>query len=96
MDVNVIIRFEDATDEVNQFLKKEWVSANVEQFGRDISDEINQPLTITAYDESSPPQLIGVGRCLIVGKTLRLSHLLVKEEFRQKKGVGRKILQNQC
>ena len=84
MCIDIIIRFEDATDEVKQFLKKEWVSANVTQFGRDISDEINKPLTIMAYDESSPPQLVGVGRCLIVGKTIRLSHLLVKENFRQK------------
>lgn len=53
---------------------------------------MNQPVTITAYDESSPPQLVGVGLCLIIGKVLRLTHLLIKEEFRQKGGVGSKIL----
>lgn len=92
VDTKIIVRFEDASKEVNQFLKQEWISANIAQFGRDISEEMNKPVTITAYDESSPPQLVGVGRCLIVGKTLRLTHLLIKDGFRQKEGVGSKIL----
>ncbi|MHA2276183.1 MAG: GNAT family N-acetyltransferase [Candidatus Kariarchaeaceae archaeon] len=57
-----------------------------------MSEEMNKPVTITAYDESSPPQLVGVGLCLIIGKVLRLTHLLIKEEFRQKGGIGSKIL----
>jgi len=92
MDVKIIVRFEEANEEVNQFLKQEWISANLAQFGRDISDEMNKPITITAYDESSPPQLMGVGLCLIVGNTLRLTHLLIKEGFRQKRGIGSKIV----
>jgi GNAT superfamily N-acetyltransferase len=92
MDTKIVVRFEDASEEVNQFLKEEWLSANVAQFGRDISDEMNQPVTITAYDDSYPPLLVGVGRCLIIGKILRLSHLLIKEELRQKEGIGSKVL----
>ena len=92
MDTKIIIRFEETSEDENQFFKEEWLSANLAQFGRDISDEMNKPVTVTAYDESSPPQLVGVGRCLIVGKTLRLTHLLIKEEFRQKGGIGSKIL----
>ena len=53
---------------------------------------MNKPVTITAYDESSPPQLVGVGLCLIIGKVLRLTHLLIKEEFRLKGGIGSMIL----
>jgi len=92
VDVKIIVRFEDANEEVNQFFKREWISANIAQFGRDISEEMNKPVSITAYDESSPPQLLGAGRGLIVGNTLRLTHLLIKEGFRQKGGIGSKIL----
>ena len=92
MDVKIKVRFEDASEEVKQFLKQEWISANLAQFGRDISEEMNKPITITAYDGSSPPQLVGVGLCLIVGNTLRLTHLLIKDGFRQKKGIGSKIV----
>jgi ribosomal protein S18 acetylase RimI-like enzyme len=35
---------------------------------------------------------VGVGLCLLVGKVLRLSVLLIKEEFRKKGGIGSKIL----
>ena len=91
MDTKIIVRFEEASEKVNQFLKQEWLSANLAQFGRDISEEMNKPVTITAY-ESSPPQLVGVGLCLIVGNTLRLTHLLIKEGFRQKEGIGSKML----
>jgi len=92
MDLKINVRFEDASEEVKQFLKQEWISANLTHFGRDISEEMNKPITITAYDESSPPQLVGVGLCLIVGNTLRLTHLLIKDGFRQKKGIGSKIV----
>ncbi len=92
MYLKINVRFEDASEEVKQFLKQEWISANLAQFGRDISEEMNKPITITAYDESSPPQLVGVGLCLIVGNTLRLTHLLIKDGFRQKKGIGSKIV----
>ncbi len=54
---------------------------------------MNKRVTITAYDESSPPpQLVGVGLCLIIGNIVRLTHLLIKEEFRQKGGIGSQIL----
>ena len=88
-----MIRFENAGEPVKQFLRDEWISANIDQFGRDISEEMNKPITITAFDESSPPQIVGVGLCLIVGNTLRLTHLLIKEEFRKGGGIGSKILQ---
>ena len=92
MEAKIVIRFESADQVVKQFLKEEWVSANIAQFGRDISEEMNKPITITAFDESSPPQLVGVGLCLLVGDTLRLTHLLIKEEFRQGGGIGSQIL----
>ena len=92
MDIKINVHFEAASEEVKQFLKQEWISANLAQFGRDISEEMNKPITITAYDESSPPLLVGVGLCLLVGNTLRLTHLLIKDGFRQKKGIGSKIV----
>lgn len=93
MKITTHIEFEEANEEIKTFLRKEWLSTNLIHFGRDISDEINQPLTLTAYDDSSPPQLVGVARCLIVGQTLRVSQLLVKEEFRESHGVGSLIMQ---
>jgi ribosomal protein S18 acetylase RimI-like enzyme len=88
MNINSKIWFEDANDDIKEFLRKEWRSANLIHFGRDISEEISQPLTLAAYDNSSSPQLVGVARCLIVGKTLRVSQLLVKEEYRESQGIG--------
>ncbi len=93
MKITTHIEFEEANEEIKAFLRKEWLSTNLIHFGRDISDEINQPLTLTTYDDSSPPQLVGVARCLIVGQTLRVSQLLVKEEFRESHGVGSLIMQ---
>ena len=92
MDIKINVHFEAASEGVKQFLKQEWISANLTHFGRDISEEMNKPITITAYDESSPPLLVGVGLCLLVGNTLRLTHLLIKEGFRQKKGIGSRIV----
>ena len=92
MNINTKIWFEDANEDIKQFLQKEWRSANLIHFGRDISNEISQPLTLAAYDESSPPQLVGVARCLIVGQTLRVSQLLIKEEFRESHRIGSFIL----
>ena len=92
MKITVDIQFVEASDEIKSFMKKEWLSANLIHFGRDISVEISQPLTLTAYDESSPPQLVGVARCLIVGQTLRVSQLLIKEEYRESYGIGSFIL----
>jgi ribosomal protein S18 acetylase RimI-like enzyme len=92
MDIKINVHFEEASEEVKQFLKQEWISANLTHFGRDISEEMNKPITITAYDESSPPQLVGVGLCLLIGNTLRLTHLLIKEGYRQKKGIGSRIV----
>ena len=92
MNILTKIWFEDANEDVKEFFRKEWQSANLIHFGRDISDEISQPLTFAAYNDSSPPQLIGVARCLIVGQTLRVSQLLVKEELRESYGIGSFIL----
>ena len=48
MEAKIVIRFESADQVVKQFLKEEWVSANIAQFGRDISEEMN--FQSMAYD----------------------------------------------
>ena len=93
MKLNIEILYEDASDSIKQFFKHEWLSANLAQFGRDISDEINQPLTVVVNNVSSPPQLLAAARCIIMGQTLRVSLLLVKEEYRENHGIGSFILQ---
>ena len=93
MKLNIEILYEDASDSIKQFFKHEWLSANLAQFGRDISDEINQPLTVVVNNNSSPPQLLAAARCIIMGQTLRVSLLLVKEEYRENHGIGSFILQ---
>ncbi|MHA1993621.1 MAG: GNAT family N-acetyltransferase [Candidatus Hodarchaeales archaeon] len=93
MEFNIHFSFDDANNDIKSFFKKEWLSANLVHFGRDISDEINQPLTVTVYNKSSPQQLLGAARCIIMGHTLRVSQLLVIEEYRESYGIGTFILQ---
>ncbi|PWI47899.1 hypothetical protein CEE45_09655 [Candidatus Heimdallarchaeota archaeon B3_Heim] len=93
MKYSIEIAFEDANDDIKSFFKEEWLSANLIHFGRDISEEINKPLTATVYSDSSPPQLLAAARCFIMGNTLRISQLLVKEEYRGSHGIGSLLLQ---
>jgi GNAT superfamily N-acetyltransferase len=84
--------YEDLNEEILMFLKEEWKSANLIHFGRDISEELNQPLNVIAFIESTPPKIAGVARCIIMGDTLRVSQLLVREEYRETHGIGSVIL----
>ncbi len=90
------IKYSDSIEGVSDFMKREWRSSNIVNFGRDIEEsEWNQPLTIVAYKgikNDTPPEIIGVARCTIAGNTLRLSQLLIKTEFRAKKGIGTYII----
>ncbi len=96
MKVQFEVSQEESTPEVDLFMKKEWKSSNLENFGRDISDsEWKSPLTIRAYLKSgyaSNLELVGVARCNIMGRTLRLSQLLVKTKYRKQKHIGTQIL----
>ncbi|MFX0084365.1 MAG: GNAT family N-acetyltransferase [Candidatus Hodarchaeota archaeon] len=91
MKITLQILFEDPNEEILTFLKEQWKSANLLHFGRDISDEF-QPLNIIAFTESTPQKIAGVARCIIMGNTLRVSQLLVREEYRKTQGVGSLIL----
>ncbi len=93
MNLNFEISFEDADEEIKSFFKQEWLSTDLIHFGRDISEEINRPLTVTVYNDASPPQLLAAARCIIMGQTLRVSQLLVIEEYRKSHGIGSLILQ---
>jgi ribosomal protein S18 acetylase RimI-like enzyme len=62
-------------------------------FGRDISEEINKPLTVIVTDSSSSTELLAAARCIIMGNSLRVSQLLVKEDYRERYGIGSFILQ---
>jgi ribosomal protein S18 acetylase RimI-like enzyme len=87
--------FSDSISGVSEFMKREWVSSNLENFGRNINEsEWNQPLTIVAYEgkKEDNSEIVGVAKCTIAGKTLRLSHLLIKTEYRAKKGIGTKMI----
>ncbi len=92
MEFKIDFLFEDAEEEIKSFFKREWLSANILHFGRDISEEINKPLTVVVRSDSSPPQLVAAARCIIMGNTLRVSQLLVKEDLRKSHGVGSFIL----
>ncbi|MHA1977162.1 MAG: GNAT family N-acetyltransferase [Candidatus Hodarchaeales archaeon] len=94
MKLNIEFLYEDASDTIKSFFKHEWLSANLIHFGRDISDEISNPLTVVVYNDSAPPQLLAAARCIIMGHTLRVSQLLVIEEYRESYGIGSFILQN--
>jgi ribosomal protein S18 acetylase RimI-like enzyme len=75
-------------------MEKEWKSSNLKNFGRNIiPEEWGRPLTLLAWSLMNPKELVGVAKCLIVGKTVRVSQLLIKDEYRQKKGIGSKLLQ---
>ncbi len=93
MELNVEFIFDKADEDIKSFFRHEWLSANSQHFGRDISDEINQPLTVIVTDNSSSRQILGAAQCLIMGNTLRVSTLLVKEEYRKSQGIGSLILQ---
>lgn len=87
--------FSDSISGVSEFLKREWVSSNLENFGRDIDEsEWNQPLTVIVYEGTKEieSEIVGVAICTIAGKTLRLSHLLIKTDYRTKKGLGTKLI----
>jgi ribosomal protein S18 acetylase RimI-like enzyme len=92
MQLTFQIRFEDPNEEFQAFLAEEWKSANLVQFGRDISGEVHQPLNVLALTDSIPPVIAGVAGCSIMGNTLRISQLLVREEYRESKGIGSTIL----
>ena len=94
MGLNVEFIFDKANDDIKKFFRQEWLSANSDHFGRDISDEINQPLTVVVTDEASHKQILGAAQCLIMGNTLRVSTLLVREEYRKSHGIGSFILEN--
>lgn len=81
----------DTTEAINEFMEREWRTSNKETFGRQLTDgEMSQPFIITAW--ASNEEMIGVARCKIVGRTVRVHQLLTKTEYRGKLGVGRKIL----
>ncbi len=87
--------FSDSISGVSEFMRREWVSSNLENFGRDISEsEWNQPLTVVVYEgkEEIESQIVGIAKCTVAGKTLKISHLLIKTEYRAKKGLGTKII----
>jgi hypothetical protein len=92
MKITLQILFEDPDEEILTFLKEQWKSANLLHFGRDISQEISLPLNVIALTESTPPKIAGVARCIIMGNTLRVSQLLVREEYRETQGIGSLIL----
>ncbi|MHA1227481.1 MAG: GNAT family N-acetyltransferase [Candidatus Hodarchaeales archaeon] len=89
------IIYQSNTDEVKEFMTREWQSSNLENFGRNISeDEWNSPFTVLLYinREGLEEELVGVARCNVVGKTVRLSQLLVKTEYRRHMKIGTQIL----
>ena len=92
MKFEIVIDNNNSTTEIDGFLKKEWISANLLHFGRDISEEIHTPLNIKAISNDSESTLVGVAKCIIAGNTLRVIQLLVKEDFREKFRVGSHIL----
>ncbi|MHA1167769.1 MAG: GNAT family N-acetyltransferase [Candidatus Hodarchaeales archaeon] len=88
----VEITFEPINGVVDDFMLKEWESSNMKNFGRVIApEEFSSPLVLTAWTKD-PRELVGVAKCKIVGKTVRLHQLLVKEEYREKKGIGSLLL----
>ena len=86
----------ETSPEVEQFMRNEWKSVNLENFGYDIPDsEWKYPLIIKAYmvnTSTKECELVGVAKCNIVGKTVRVPQLLVKTNYRKKKGIGTLIL----
>jgi GNAT superfamily N-acetyltransferase len=90
------IKYFDSIEGVSEFMKREWRSSNIENFGREIEEsEWNQPLTLAVYKglkNESSSEIVGVARCTVSGSTLRLSQLLIKTEFRAKKGIGTYII----
>ncbi len=85
------IIYSESTPETQEFMQKEWRSSNFELFGREIEDiEWRNRFILHVYDLNS--NLIGIACCNVVGNTLRLSQLLVKEILRKKMGIGSFIL----
>ncbi|MHA1941183.1 MAG: GNAT family N-acetyltransferase [Candidatus Hodarchaeales archaeon] len=92
MGIEIKIDTNISESNIDEFLKKEWISANLLHFGRDISDEINTPLNVKAVLTDSNSTLVGAAKCIIAGNTLRVIQLLVKEKYREKHRVGSQIL----
>ncbi len=92
MGIKIKIDTGTSESEIDEFLKKEWISANLLHFNRDISEEINTPLNVKALLTDSNSTLVGVAKCIIAGNTLRVIQLLVKEEYRKRHRVGSQIL----
>ncbi len=93
IEFNVEISFEQVNEHIDDFISKEWESSNMRNFGRTLApEEFSSPLVLTVWTKNDPRELVGVAMCKIVGKTVRLHQLLVKEEYREKKGIGSFIL----
>jgi len=94
MDFYLEVLTNEFSDEISEFMKKEWHTSNLENFGREIDEgEWKHPITVLAYLKPDPKNIAGVAKCNVVGNTLRVSQLLVKTEFRKSHGIGTLIME---